>query len=274
MFEGYSAANYGGDKVKSKALPAAPAQRRVVAILPEEDIESLYDDDPSGLLHAHQVHLIAYEPQMHDPDRYPELQGLELRGLLEPGNILVQNPYAPDEYCLQSDALNQFSLRKHFHLSALCKLLGAKSVSVIQVEVESENSSVAANIDAGGVSVSGKASVERSVAEKLSKEMQLNDKFSGGEPDVQAARDYLSRNRLLADPNLESLVDMFSDNGNKIHERVLVFSASSEANKNLSVCGKIEMAKIRSLRSSFVSDSVKKMDIKVTMKVIFPKSDG
>lgn len=254
------------------SFPKIPAHRRVVAVLPEEEIESLYEDDPSELLHAPQVHLLKYDPAMHDASLYPELQGLELHGLLEPGNILVQNPYAPDEYCLKNDALNQFSLRKHFHLSSLCKLLGAKSVSVVQVEVKSENSQATANLEAGGIGVSGEVSVERKLAERFSKEMQLSDRFSGGKPDVEAAREYLSRNRLLSDPVLVSLVELFSDVRNKIYERTIMCNVSSEANKNLSICGKLKMAKMRSLGSELNFDSANKIDIKVTLKVMFPES--
>lgn len=259
------------EKMTDKILPDVAAKRRVIAVLTENEIEGLYDDDPSELLHAPQVHLLNYDEAINEPSHHPRLQSLEQRGLLEPGNVLIQNPYSPDEYCLHSDALNQFSLKKHFHMSGLCRLLGATSVAVTQVEVESEKSTVTANVESGGVSASGEVSLERRLAEKLSKEMQLTDKFSGGPPDVGAAREYLERHRLLSDPTMQSLVEIMEGGGNKIYERQLTFNASSEANKNLAICGKLELSKVGSLNVAFGSESTKTMDIKLTMKVTFPK---
>jgi len=70
---------------------------------------------------------------------------------------------------------------------------------------------------------------------------------------------------------MQSLVEIMEGGGNKIYERQLTFNASSEANKNLAICGKLELSKVGSLNVAFGSESTKTMDIKLTMKVTFPK---
>jgi len=56
------------------------------------------------------------------------------QGLLIAGNVLVQNPYRPQQYAVISEADEKFALNRFFIFSLLCQQLGAKAVQIRALE--------------------------------------------------------------------------------------------------------------------------------------------
>ena len=77
------------------------------------------------------------------------------------------------------------------YFSMLCMHLGAKEVIVDQIDINTKKGKSTFKVDASGSLASGDVTVEHEELEKLRAEMNLHDRFDGGEPNVDAAEKLL-----------------------------------------------------------------------------------
>lgn len=246
-----------------------PQGRRVIVVIDDNDYSKLLHHDEDELLRNTQVSVIRHSDFLSGEISHPIIEKLDQRGLIAPGKVLIQDPFSPDIYHEQATALTSISLQKHFHLSVVCKILGAKSLKVTQVDVASEQIHRRADALVNSPMVDVDLSYQEKLKQKLSKEMKLCEIWSGGEPDIESASRYLDKHGLDSDIPIKSLVDMMHHQGNKLLTREFSFYASSEANKNLEICAKIGINKINSIKGSFVEESTKLQDIQLRVAIEF-----
>lgn len=246
-----------------------PSGRRVLVVLPEHEYDKLLHHDPQGTLHNPQVNVVRYGDVENESILHPVLQKLDRHGLLAPGKVLIQDPFSPDIYYDQVEALRQIALRKHFHLSVICQKLGAKSLKVTQVNVVSKKEKTSGAFDGNVKLFDASGSYAKTLEDKLKQEMKLTEEWSGCDADVEGAGQYLEKYCLDADITLCSLVEMFSSPGNRLSKRTIKMNASSEANRNLKICAAIGLDAIASLEGSFEKESVKTQDVELTIDIGF-----
>jgi len=155
--------------------------------------------------------------------------------------MLVQSPYDSDTYEDASLAPQRFALAKHMYFSTLCMHLGAKEVTVEQIDLRTRTEKM--TLDAKGKQLSGSinVTVASEELEKFRTQMNLCNKFTGGSPDVAAAEKLLRRTGLRSDPNMRTLIEMRREGTNQLMTRKLVLNLSSEAKNNLNVVGRISI---------------------------------
>jgi len=215
------------------SFPNETYRRRTILILDEPSIEKCqYDDRSRSLLTDTETYILPIEGVDSNHKAY---QNLVNSDNIRPGAVLVQSPYNPDEYIEQDDAEKVFALKKHTLFSTLCSLLGAKEVKIDQTYVKEKSEQKSGDLSADIKAVSVKGSVCKDDFESIKNGLSYHDIFPGAEPDIEAAENHLTRHRLLGDAALTSLLDMRRHSANRIQQRTLEISLTSESKKNLKI---------------------------------------
>lgn len=248
------------------SFPPDPAQRKVILVLQQHDIEKCaYEPDAAKALLDDEAYVLQFPI-----DRTRELpQALEVLvrgGLARPGSVLVQSPFDSDIYEDASLAPQKFALAKHMLFSTLCMHLGAKEVVVEQVDLRTKSGKSTLDVKAERAGIGGQLSIESEELERFRSQMHLRDEFAGGTADLNAAEDLLRRTGLISDPGVRTLVEMRRGGSNPLMKRRLVLSLSSEAKSNLSIVGRIKIPSFVKLSAAY--EKVIKEEHEYTLTVV------
>lgn len=178
-----------GSNVATGKIPLDHGARRVMLVLDENTInECLYDLEPEakGFLFDPQSHILQYPLTVDEPDSQA-LQNIIDADLLRPGAVLLQSPYDRNAYVDLSQATDQFAIEKLRHFSRLCQYLGARDVTVEQVEVSKDSSSQVYELHGKAPVAKLDVKVENKVGNSLARKFSINASFRGGKPNTEAA---------------------------------------------------------------------------------------
>ena len=245
-------------------VPRLPSKRRVIVVVDGHDMERLeYEGGLNVLLDTQSVVVNADDP----PDG-ELIEALDASNLLVPGQVLVQNPYIPDRYIPIATATADIAVSKHHLFTEFCFLLGAKSVSVDQLEVTTADGSTTFKAKGGRLGVGADLSAKHEQASRLGKQLTIDAKYGGGEADVKAAEAFLRRHRLLGDRHLESLLGMRRHRGNSLEEHTVTLSLTDQAKTNLKVAAKLK-APTFSFSADIERATSQSVEFTLTLKVRF-----
>ncbi len=223
-------------------FPDDPARRRAIVVLDQHAIERCaYDSEYAAARLDEETHFLQF-PVPPKQGVHSALQGLADSALLRPGSVLVQSPFDPDSYAEASSAEADFALAKHMHFSKLCMHLGAKSVSVVQVDEEASSDKSSTMVGAKKGVASASLGTDSEELRKLKARMSLTDEFEGGDADIDGAVTHLRRCGLWGDASMRALIEMRSGGAaNGLKSRKLNLSLSSEAKSNLKVAARLKL---------------------------------
>lgn len=259
------------------SFPSDPRCRRAILVLNRHDFERCaYEPDGArSLLAEDELHVMELPPSSQGSAPVP-VQNLVDAGLARPGALLIQSPYESDTYEDASVAAQRFALAKHMFFSRFCMHLGAKEVSVEQIDLRTSMGKTSLDLKAGRSGVSAEIAVEGEELERFRAQMQLHDVFEGGGPDLEAAEALLRRTGLLSDPSMRSLLDMRRDSANQLLTRRLTLSLSSEAKSRLSVAARLKVPAYVKLSADYERVTREQYDYTLVVNVRFavPDSDG
>lgn len=253
-------------------FPKEPEKRRLILIANRGELQKIQKDPKysswgSELLLNEQLYLLSY-PVTDTNDIIKELDNC---GLLNPGTLLIQNPYNSLEYTEAVEAFSTFALAKYLHFSYFCNLLGAKRVSIEKIEMKTNEGKI---LHSGTLkspylsSVGGDIEFEKSVWEKINSRMSLNDNFSGSEPDISAATDYLNKYRLQGDLNMKTLLDMRAG-PNQPKSREITLSLTRESRKNIKAAFSLDIPIYADLKQQIENIKKESYDFTLLIKVDF-----
>jgi len=211
-------------------------------VLDQHDLDRCeYEPHASKLLLDDEAYILSVPIGRQDPIP-AALQNIIDSDLARAGKMLVQSPFDHDCYVEAECAAQSFALAKHLHFSIVCKILGAKEVRVEQINLRTSKSSMSANCEGmilvNGIPVYGTATGESESLQRLRAQLTLSNKYAGGEPDVEAAEQYLRCFRLFGDMSMRSILEM-RRGSNQLIEHKLVLSLSNEAKSNLKVAARL-----------------------------------
>jgi len=196
---------------------------------------------------------------------------LENEGLLNIGNVLFQNPYEWDNYSLTDSVDNLIkssSLYKYMLLSNLCMLLGAKHVLYKNVYGVNSTVSNTGKVSGSKVGVGGEVNVKNNISKAIKKEIRLEDSFEGNnKPNIEEAKEYLSKKHLTNDLTLLSLIESRSFS-NKLKNRKITINLTSELGKTLQIGAKIKIP-TWSIGTDFERVCNNREDIKMDIEIDF-----
>lgn len=238
-----------------------PKKRKAILIIsPDEYARLKYTPGGSDLLLSEQIHLLvpSYLPTS---DLEEKLDG---SGLLESGTLLIQSPYDTSDYVILDKASSTFALTKYLHFTTLCGLLGAREVTVEQIEFKTlaGKQIFKGSIDSRYIDGSIEA-VNRTV-EEIRNNIKLQSKFSGGEPDLEEAEAHLRQYQLLNDISMKSLIDQRKGK-NPIKSRELTLSLSEESKRNIQVVTDIKVPVYANLQAQI--EKVRKEVYELTLMI-------
>lgn len=242
-----------------------PKDARVVLVVDQTDLERFeYDERGAELLMNEQVGVVGFPVEKHNE----VTRNLEARNLLDPGNMLVQSPYDPAVYAMAENATQQFAVEKHFAFLTFCAHLGATEVVVEQLEVTEETRRTLVDMKARHAVASGEVNVERELYEQLMNKLTVHDRYSGGEPDFDAAERLLDAKRLRGDSNLTSLLDI-RRSSNRLESRTVTLSLSDESRRNLSIAANLTVPAYVTFDAAVKHAVTRKLEYRLTLKVTF-----
>lgn len=198
---------------------------------------------------------------------------LSAAGQLIPGALLIKNPYESDVFEFSEYALESFASAKYHHLATVAKLLGAKDVQFEDAKIERQTTATNGGIKAiipgfGGAD----ADVSREVARKLDDRLEGRLTFGGGEPDLEAALEFLRLHNLANDQQLRSLIDMRSGS-NPIQGYRMTLSGTRESDANLraalSIAESVSGKKGINIGASFTREVRSIRSIEITTSITF-----
>lgn len=250
-------------------FPSDPISRKVILVLQQHDVEKCYYEPGAAQTLLDEETYVLQWPLSMQSEIPSALQNLLDAGLARPGSILVQNPYDVDTYEDASLAPQRFALAKHMHFSTLCMHLGAKEVSVEQIDLRTRTGKTSLDVKGDRPGGNAQIMVESEELDKFRAQMHLRDEFTGGPPDVAAAERLLRRTGLWSDPNMRTLIEMRRDSSNQLMTRKLVLSLSSEAQRNLNIVGRLKVPSFIKLSAAYDRAVSEQYDYTLTVLVRF-----
>lgn len=251
------------------SFPNDPSNRKAILILNQHDLEKCaYEPGAAQLLFDEEAYVLQL-PIRPQGEMSPALRYIVDADLASPGSMLVQSPFDIDTYVKASLAPQSFALAKHMYFSRLCMYLGAKEVSVEQIDLRTRTGKTSAKVKGERLGESAQVSMQADEFERFRADMNLCDEFTGGPPDTEAAEKLLRQTRLLADPDMRALLEMRRDGKNQLLTRKLTLSLSSEAKNKLNVVGRLKVPTFVTLSAEYDQVIKEQHDYTVTVTVKF-----
>ncbi len=255
--------------IDDSTWPDEPHRRKTVLVLDQQDIDALrYEAGGADLLLNKDVYTLS--SSLEEWSLNPIVQDLIDSGLVQPGTVLIQSPFDKNVYENSIQAVERFALAKYLHFSTLCMNLGAREVTVEQIELKNTEDRKIVSIQ-GGLSMKGTGDVKIEDKEMASfyDKLTLHDKFQGGPPDVQAAEEYLKRTGLSGDDAMCSLIDLRRNPNNLLSSRELRLNMTSEVKRNFNVLANLNMPAYLSLEAGYDRHVREQTEFTLTVKVDF-----
>jgi hypothetical protein len=247
-------------------LDAIPSRKRkAVLVLTPEDLARLeYTPKGNELLLNEQIYLLVPT----DSSESSLENNLESSGLLEIGNLLLQNPYDSSDYASLDKASSKFALAKYLHFTTLCGLLGARLVTVEQLEVKTSRGKQLFRGSLENLCTQGNIEGESKTFQEIRNNIKIKSTFDGGQANLEEAEKLLRKYKLLNDISMKSLIDQ-RKGSNPIKSRELTLSLSEESKNTLKVISDVKIPAYTDLQAQL--DQVRKeiYEFTLTIKVEF-----
>ena len=243
-----------------------PQERRVILVLTEREIDALsFRGGGAALLNNPEISIVPFGLQTSDRP----VRDVVGRALWRPGAVLIQSPFDSSAYANAVDAIGEFALEKYLHFSALCRYLGAVSVTVEQAECtyveDQKRVSLSADFSVGG----GSGTIEQEQWRGVTSRLSLHDEFEGGNPDVISAAEHLKRFGLSGDAAMRSLVDSRRAGHNLLTSRKMQLNLTSETRNNYRVLGSVDVPTYISLDAEYDHHVRRETEYTLTLRITF-----
>ena len=245
--------------------PNEPHRRKTVLVLDQAKIDALeYEEGGAELLLNEEVYILPSSSQQSNS----VVQGLFDSGLARSGAVLIQSPFDKDVYEDSEKAAERFGLDKYLHFSALCGFLGARKVTVEQVEHKNAEGKTTVSVEGNRLTGGVEGKIENEELTSFSNQLNLMDTFAGGSPNVPEAKEFLEGKGLLGDANMKSLLEMRQNPNNPFTSRRLQLNMTSEVQRNLNVLTRLNIPAFL-LETGYTSHRKAQTEFTLTIKVEF-----
>ncbi len=255
----------------SKGISKKPSERKSIVLLDGYSYNKIKLSNNREWLGDKEILVLNLDDISKECSKDKLYKKLENEGLLSAGNVLFQNPYEWDNYSLTDSVDNLIknsSLYKHMLLSNICMILGAKSFLIKDVYASNSTSSNSVEVSGSKMGIGGDTNFENNISNAIKKEITLKDSFEGNnKPNIEEAKEYLSKKHLTNDLTLLSLIESRSFS-NKLKNRKMTINLTSEIDKTLQIGAKIKIP-TWSIGADFERVCNNKEDIKMDIEIDF-----
>ena len=249
-------------------LPARRYERRVVIVVDLPGMYALRDNTDASALASREDVAVIYAGT--DLDLTDEVtRSLERQGMLVPGAVLVASPYRDGDYAALEEAADRFGLQKWAAISTLCGYLGARTVDVKVVEDTLSDTRIELKAGGGRGPVAADASGKSDHVVKFAGQLHWHDEFAGGQMDLDLAKEHLRDSGLEADPEVRSLLEARSNNGNVLQKRTVTVDLSRESERTIEAALSVKVPAVLKLDAAFKRAATSRAHYKVQFEVDF-----
>ena len=200
------------------------------------------------------------------------MQALINQGLVIPNAVLIQNPFDKSLYHLKSEAMEQIALAKLLHFSTLCGHLGVREVETEYISIQEGKWKVNISVK-GGVPVIADGSLggRREGLNSFVQKLSSIHKFDGGEPNIQAAIEFLQRTGLSSETIMQDMLNK-AQMHNKLKSSKINLILTTEGHQNLKVLASLNLKATRlpiSLESNYNRKEYERTEYTLTIAVKF-----
>ncbi|NLW18462.1 MAG: hypothetical protein GXY81_02100 [Candidatus Cloacimonetes bacterium] len=246
-------------------IPSNPDRRKVIIVLSSDNANIFKYKDDEGLRAHPNICIVEYDKIVSD-------HGLldRIKPMILPNVILIQSPYDLDVYEIGEDAVYKFSVSKHVIASQIFRLLGCKSLEVMQLDIEGEKETRQFRFAGEHPELTAEFKKLDINERSLISEVKLKEIYQGSKPRIKQAYDYLAKHYLTNDSNLMGLIEKRSDESNKMNEYSLQVTLTQETKHTVDFLGTIGIPHfLAKIEGSVNTLKQNKTEFKVTYKATF-----
>jgi len=250
-----------------------PTERNIIVIIDYDTKRNLISN-PKGLeIKTDSPIMVVENDELLKKDNYPFVVNLKKRGLIKPGEILIQDYYDEDNYFPFKEAKYKTAVKKVMLYQNLFFLLGAKSFKYEELAEISDNSEteIEGKIEGSYETVSANANAEykTKIQKFLQSQLSVETAVKEQKCDINEAEDFMYKKRLNNDLVLESTLEIFKSGRNleKTNVKIRLFQ---EINQMLSILGSLKIEALFSslgISGSFKQVKTSKTDFVATFDV-------
>jgi hypothetical protein len=223
-------------KTKMSDIDSLPARKRkAILVMSSDERNQLEYTQGGSILYNEQIYILV-PSEAENSDLAADLDNKQL---LNPGNLLIQNPYDTWDYESLDDASVTFAMIKLENFITLCGKLGAKKVYVERIEVENSKGKTEFAGSLGSSVAEVKAEGAKRTLEKIERGYKADNVFEGGEPNFDEAKIIWEKN-LLKDRFLGSILEQ-RKGGNPIKSKKIDLDLTQESNNNLQIVASLKI---------------------------------
>ncbi len=247
-------------------LPAHWSKRKAVIVIDKDDLPHLQMEDDGSILLNKEVSVLTHPLDENDKI----IQNIIGSGLDAPGDMLLQNPYYPNQYEVLDKAPQQFALQRYLIFSTLCGHLGAKEVIIEEVEKRTSSRVQQLKVE-GKIGIgSGNITGQKEDLESMLRKMTLSHDFTGGKPNIEKAKAWLRRTRLINDVEMFTLIEMRENQDNPVKTRKMTLDLSDETKQLFKVIGGLVIPQyLTTIKGSYEKVVSEKTEYKLIVTVNF-----
>lgn len=247
-------------------LPPEAWRREVLLVLKDVEVEDLkHSGDGADLLYGDRVRVLT--PDF--PPGHPILDRLRNAGLTTGNEALVQSPFETDRYLALSEAADRLPIEKHMLFVSVCALLGATRVHLERAESRHFVVNKSVKGDVSWVGSKSDLKADWSNDDRLQKTVAVEQLFSGGAPDVDAADALASFHHLDEDPTIRGLLNLARIPSNRLREQRVTVDLSTETTRRLRVAAGLRLPNQLSIKGSFERHVRESLEYRATVTVQF-----
>lgn len=243
-------------------------KRRIVLVATDVQVSGLeHDKEGLELLKKEQVTILPVKQEKEFEEKFTLLG--EMR--LDPGQLLIMSPYDENSYVDISNARSLIAVEKAALTIRFCSLLGAKSISFLNVKIVDKEKHKELTIDASSNKISGELIAKMEEIENIKNQIEIIAKSTGGKPNFEKAEKLLKRTRLISDPLLKHLLEMVRDSvdtDNKLNEITQKICLTQALQKSFDLVASINFPS-GFVTGSFSSTVKEKIEIYLSLGIKF-----
>jgi hypothetical protein len=199
------------------------------------------------------------------------IKNFQAIGSIEPGMVLVQNPFDSEEYLPIEKASTTFAITKYAHFTTLCGILGAREVLVESFEVNSDKKTpLLIKLSFEAASPVGEVNIGKSVLNEIKKSIKERSIFDAKQANFGDAEAYLKKYQLLNDNMMRMLIEQRKAG---LKEREIVLKLSEQFEDNLNILLNVNIPELSNAQASIERFRKEYHEISLKIVVIFESLD-
>lgn len=222
-------------------VPAESRRGIIVVTRSQRDILRR-DDQGIDIIEDPEILTLTFDPR----EDGGIVDNLRRHGLYRVGQVAIQSPYDAHIYSAPENALENFAREKALTFITLAKMLGARTVTVSNVQLVEAGQKTHVDGEVGLAAGALGATASSRLEERIESSLKGEHLFTGGDADFGAAEELMTRAALWGDPTFRHLVDLRRGH-NSLRRHEVVINGTHEATKNLDIGVRVSapMSKLR-----------------------------